>query len=53
MSKKFTVNGHNVWVDEESFNDVCNLFKENVHIDNLEDWKTKVSFYCYIYLIKS
>lgn len=53
MSKKFNVNGRDVWVNEEDFNYVCELFKENVQIDNLNEWKTKVSFYCYIYLIKS
>uniref|UniRef100_A0A1I7WPG5 Uncharacterized protein n=1 Tax=Heterorhabditis bacteriophora TaxID=37862 RepID=A0A1I7WPG5_HETBA len=41
MSKKFTVNGYDLWVDENNFENVCELFKENVTVDDLEKWETE------------
>ncbi|CAB3402707.1 unnamed protein product [Caenorhabditis bovis] len=36
MPKKLAVNGRTVWVEEEDFDDVCEMFKENVTVVDLE-----------------
>lgn len=51
MSKKFNANGRDIWVNEEDFNDVCELFKENVQIDSLKKWETKVKFFSILYFL--
>ncbi|CAB3398641.1 unnamed protein product [Caenorhabditis bovis] len=41
MPKKLAVNGRTVWVEEEDFDDVCEMFKENVTVDDLESWENR------------
>ncbi|CAI4220723.1 unnamed protein product [Auanema sp. JU1783] len=39
MPKKFAVNGVNFWVDGADFADVCQILKENVVLDNPENFE--------------
>lgn len=51
MFKKFTVDGHEMWVEEDDFDVVREKFKENVQVDDLEGWeiKSKVRYNFIIY----
>lgn len=42
MSKKIAVNGIDVWVKEGDFNNLRDMFKENVTVIDLEKWQTEV-----------
>lgn len=43
MPKKFVVNGCElICVDEKNFDDVREMFKENVTVDDLEKWESEV-----------
>lgn len=43
MPKKILVNGLElICVNEKDFDNVCEMFKENVIIDDLEKWQTEV-----------
>lgn len=38
MSKKITVNGHTIIVAEADVEQICELFKDDVHIDDPQGW---------------
>lgn len=42
MTKKFLVNGYELFCNEKDFDNVCKMFKENVTIDDLECRQTEV-----------
>ncbi|CAJ0576404.1 unnamed protein product, partial [Mesorhabditis spiculigera] len=40
MQKQILVNGLKVWVDDDDIDKVCELFKDNVIVDNFKDWES-------------
>uniref|UniRef100_A0A1I7WE01 Uncharacterized protein n=1 Tax=Heterorhabditis bacteriophora TaxID=37862 RepID=A0A1I7WE01_HETBA len=45
MPKKFTVDGRElICVNQNDFDDVCEMFKENATGDSLQEWQTSVRF---------
>lgn len=48
MSKKILVNGINVWINNNDYENLCSTFKENVVVDNLQNWESNVNFLKFI-----